>query len=372
MRPLHLASLLLASPVLGHDLLGVGWDGDLVRLDSQGVLAPQVVRDDMPGGLNSMARSTDGRLFAVAGDDLIEITSPDGDYVVLATLNTDIRGLAYSDDDDAFYAIRHNNPLDQLIRIDLDAGDITFVGNLDSFRYQSLAVHPQSGNLFAWEQVEGLKRIDRTTAAVTDNWDANSQGVNSQFMAFRPNGRLMIGRHDLYRVSLNTGEPTLITNLDPNFEYDLRGLEVRPGVGNEIGQNYCGPAAPNSTGQRGRLMVRGVDEAGGWFLGLTARSLPPGRFGWFLASPTQGSMTPKGAQGSLCLGNAFIGWGGPFVQYTGDDGRMELCIDTNDFPGVGPVMPGDTWNFQAWYRDENPGFTSNFTQGVSVEFGPTD
>ncbi len=32
--------------------------------------------------------------------------------------------------------------------------------------------------------------------------------------------------------------------------------------------------------------------------------------------------------------------------------------------GVG----GESWNFQAWFRDKNPGNTSNFTDGVSVLF----
>ena len=32
------------------------------------------------------------------------------------------------------------------------------------------------------------------------------------------------------------------------------------------------------------------------------------------------------------------------------------------------VMPGDTWNFVAWYRDVNPSNTSNFTDGLSVTF----
>ena len=32
------------------------------------------------------------------------------------------------------------------------------------------------------------------------------------------------------------------------------------------------------------------------------------------------------------------------------------------------VLAGQTWNFQAWYRDNNPGPTSNFTDAVSVTF----
>ena len=36
-----------------------------------------------------------------------------------------------------------------------------------------------------------------------------------------------------------------------------------------------------------------------------------------------------------------------------------------DFP---PILAGETWNFQGWHRDHNPGSTSNFTQAVSAGF----
>jgi hypothetical protein len=32
------------------------------------------------------------------------------------------------------------------------------------------------------------------------------------------------------------------------------------------------------------------------------------------------------------------------------------------------VLAGETWNFQAWYRDLNPTTTSNFTNAVSIAF----
>jgi hypothetical protein len=34
------------------------------------------------------------------------------------------------------------------------------------------------------------------------------------------------------------------------------------------------------------------------------------------------------------------------------------------------VNVGDTWNFQAWYRDSDGmgGATSNFTDGLSIDF----
>ncbi len=47
-----------------------------------------------------------------------------------------------------------------------------------------------------------------------------------------------------------------------------------------------------------------------------------------------------------------------------------LQVDLNAIP-VNPPQPalaGETWNFQCWFRDNNPALTSNFTDGLSVTF----
>jgi hypothetical protein len=31
-------------------------------------------------------------------------------------------------------------------------------------------------------------------------------------------------------------------------------------------------------------------------------------------------------------------------------------------------MAGETWNFELWYRDNNPGPTSNFSDGLTITF----
>ena len=38
-------------------------------------------------------------------------------------------------------------------------------------------------------------------------------------------------------------------------------------------------------------------------------------------------------------------------------------------PAQQVVLPGEVWNFQAWFRDNDPRATSNFTDAVSVVFG---
>jgi hypothetical protein len=58
------------------------------------------------------------------------------------------------------------------------------------------------------------------------------------------------------------------------------------------------------------------------------------------------------------------------VQSSGADDRVSMTVDLSDLPTNPPqaVAAGQTWNFQCWYRDSNPGPTSNFTDAVSVTF----
>ncbi|MFT7676422.1 MAG: PKD repeat protein [Planctomycetota bacterium] len=137
-----------------------------------------------------------------------------------------------------------------------------------------------------------------------------------------------------------------------------------------VGSNYCGPAASNSSGAPATISGTGSDVAGGNPLTLTASSLPTSQFGYFLVSQNQGFFAnPGGSQGNLCLA-------GPIGRYTasignsGSTGVIALAIDTNSIP-VNPsvaVQAGETWNFQLWFRDVNPMATSNFTDGLSITF----
>ena len=55
----------------------------------------------------------------------------------------------------------------------------------------------------------------------------------------------------------------------------------------------------------------------------------------------------------------------------GQGGRFLLTLDLAQIPqlaGLVSVQSGDTWHYQAWYRDTNPGATSNFSDAVSVTF----
>jgi len=141
-----------------------------------------------------------------------------------------------------------------------------------------------------------------------------------------------------------------------------------------IGASYCSPAVANSTGFPGALRTYGSALAAADSLVLVATELPAGSFGFFLTSRTQGLVAnPGGSQGNLCLGGAigrYVGPGQVRSTGTGDTFALRPRLGATPTPGgLVQVGAGETWNFQAWYRDAVGGSaTSNFTDGVSVVY----
>jgi hypothetical protein len=148
--------------------------------------------------------------------------------------------------------------------------------------------------------------------------------------------------------------------------YDL--VATIGGVG--LGTNYC-TATPNTTGMAGRMSARGTDLVGANDFTLEARQLTPNSVGSFVCSRASGS-TPNvgGGVGTLCLGGDI----GRFysVVPTGSLGRIEYSPDLSQLPQSGGSVSaaiGETWHFQAWYRDQaGSQATSNLTDGLAVTF----
>ncbi|MCP3920428.1 MAG: hypothetical protein GY711_33285 [bacterium] len=157
-------------------------------------------------------------------------------------------------------------------------------------------------------------------------------------------------------------------NNDSNGFLSLAEVEVYDGL---VGTAYCGPAFPNSAGLAATITAHGTAVAGGNPLSLRASDVPSDQFGIFMASQTQGFTNPVGSTGILCLGGTMALFSAPGqIQNSGAAGSFELDIDTQAIPMSPPVpiAAGETWYFQAWYRDRNPTVTSNFTDGVSIVF----
>ncbi len=141
-----------------------------------------------------------------------------------------------------------------------------------------------------------------------------------------------------------------------------------------LGTRYCTPGAVNSAGTSGAMSASGSLLASDNAMTIAATDLPSNSFAFFLASQTQGNVSnPGGSQGNLCLGGAIGRYVGPGqIVNSGPAGEVSLALDLTQTPqptGFVSVQPGDSWNFQAWYRDAVGGSaTSNFTDGLEVTF----
>ena len=96
--------------------------------------------------------------------------------------------------------------------------------------------------------------------------------------------------------------------------------------------------------------------------------MPAQQVGMFVTGMSSGTVTPPGSQGLLCLTGGTIHRYAADVQSAGPHGTFDLQIDVNAVPGHGAIQPGETWNFQAWFRDQNPTSTSNFTDALAIGF----
>ncbi len=138
-----------------------------------------------------------------------------------------------------------------------------------------------------------------------------------------------------------------------------------------VSTSYCSPAPVNSTGRSASIRALGPRQLAANNLTLRADDIPSGALTLLLAARAQGNVpNVGGGQGTLCLGGPigrFFGEGQ--VRIAGADGSAALQLNLNVLPqptGSVAGVAGETWSFQAWYRDANPGPTSNLTDGVEV------
>ncbi len=139
--------------------------------------------------------------------------------------------------------------------------------------------------------------------------------------------------------------------------------------------SFC-VAATNSTGSSAAIAATGSLDVASNSLTLDCTNLPDRTFGAFMVDTATGApMTPAGSIGNLCLtGSSSLFLGASIQQASG--GAVTFTPNLASLPlssGGTAAMPGDTLHFQYWYRDvtSTGGATSNFTDGVSVEFAPS-
>lgn len=143
-----------------------------------------------------------------------------------------------------------------------------------------------------------------------------------------------------------------------------------------VGQLICIGEA-NSTSQGASMCAIGSPVASVNDVTFEVSGLPANVFGFFVVSRDINFVSPGSTEGTLCITSLGIGRYDLDVLDSGPTGEFAFTIDTSVIPfSAGGVsfravaLAGDTYNFQAWYRDTTMGGmnTSNFTDAISILF----
>jgi len=146
-------------------------------------------------------------------------------------------------------------------------------------------------------------------------------------------------------------------------------LDYAIGASTEVGSNFCS-AVLNSSGFGAHMFGTGSNVVADNSLTLNAECLPNNSSGYFFVSqgtifvPNVGS-----SSGNLCIGGGPVGRFLADVVNTGSGTTVSVLTDLTSLPqptGSVAVLPGDTYNFQYWFRDI--GSTSNFSDALAVTF----
>jgi hypothetical protein len=128
-----------------------------------------------------------------------------------------------------------------------------------------------------------------------------------------------------------------------------------------LGKPFC-LVRRNSTGEGARLDASGSTTPGSGVLNLSVGPLPPNRTGLVIMSRSEIVATPFG-NGYLCLS-------APIQRHpvtTTGAGTMNVALDWTGASAA--IALGDTWSFQAWYRDPAAGGAgTNTSEGLRIEF----
>jgi len=124
----------------------------------------------------------------------------------------------------------------------------------------------------------------------------------------------------------------------------------------------------NSTGVGAVLGAVGSASLSDADLVFTGAGLPTQEFAYLMLAAGRDEIPFfRGSQGTLCLAMPVLKFT-PHVVPTGDDGQVEVAVDLQNLPPGVEFVAGDAWSFQLWYRDLNPGLTTNTSNAIEVLF----
>ncbi len=209
-----------------------------------------------------------------------------------------------------------------------------------------------------------------------------ASGNLAHIRAFDENGGVIWDREYPNATGRTTSQTSMV--LDGNGSVFVSGtLGATPAVGliggyvsrialENQGQIGCA-GQPNSTGLAATTQAVGSLLRADNSLTLYTSNLPLHVFGYYLGSQASGFVpNPGGSDGDLCLGGAL----GRFnrtgeILNSDQDGLFHLYLDLDDLPspsGSIPVLAGQTWYFQSWYREAAPLIGSNFSSSAVLTF----
>lgn len=184
-----------------------------------------------------------------------------------------------------------------------------------------------------------------------------------------PDATLLMGDFEWNEVRFQSGVPQGgITGW--NFDELVIEKEVAT---DQVGTTYCF-ITPNSVGAGASITATGSNFVADNDLTLHMTDLPTSQFCLFIAARVPGYVqNPGGAQGNLCIGSPIARFGpqaGYSLPNSGTSGTVSQQINLGSIPlsPAVPVLPGETWCFQGWYRDNNPTPTSNFSDAIFMVF----
>ena len=182
------------------------------------------------------------------------------------------------------------------------------------------------------------------------------------------------GIDDLFDI-LNGTSPDLNGNGIPD-ECELLGPGTPYcfGVGCPCGNDDPTAGCINSTGAGALLDGFGTSSVAAGDLGFSVTQLAPNKVMLVALSDQQGNK--PFFDGNLCLGGTIRRLWKHFNS--GANGQVQIPDVPNLFAIGQPFItfaPGETWNFQVWFRDSPPtsstcGKKANLTNGYSVTFQP--
>lgn len=136
------------------------------------------------------------------------------------------------------------------------------------------------------------------------------------------------------------------------------------------GSRYCSPNVPTSLGYPATILLQGSEFVAENRLVVTMLGVPTGSYGLMIAGRLPGFFPAAGINdGNLCIAGGVARRPGRTHSYwfAGFDNVIHQEFDTSYSPWGQqyPLLPGETWFFQGWFRDNG---ASNMTDAMRIFF----